>query len=82
VLGQKQPGQAQPVTQGPVRESDLAAEPGIALEQHVVLIGGEAGNRSGHRPITARPAAYSAARCSSDRCTYPAVVSGDAWPIS
>ena len=69
MLGEEKPGQAQPVAQGPVRESDLVAEPGVALEQQMVLIGGEAGNRSGHRPITARAAAYSAARCSSERCT-------------
>jgi hypothetical protein len=77
MLGEEQPGQAQPLTQGPVGESDLAAEPGVALEQQMVVIGGEVGNGSGHRPITARAAAYSAARCSSDRCTYPAVVSGE-----
>jgi hypothetical protein len=78
MLGQEQPGQTQPVTQGLVLDSNMTAEPGIALEQQMVVIGGEAGNWSGHRPITARAAAYSAARCSSDRCTYPAVVSGEA----
>ena len=78
MLGEEQPGQAQPVAKGPVRKTDLVAEPCITLDQQVVVDGDEAGNRSGHRPITARAAAYSAARCSSDRCTYPAVVSGEA----
>lgn len=78
MLGEEQPGQAQPLPKGPVRETDLVAEPGITLDQKVVADGDEAGNRSGHWPITARAAAYSAARCSSDRCTYPAVVSGEA----
>ena len=36
----------------------------------------------GHRPITARAAANSAASASGARCTYLAVVSGEAWPIS
>jgi hypothetical protein len=47
MLGEEQPGQAQPLPQGPVRESDLVAEPGVALEQQMVVIGGEAGNGSG-----------------------------------
>ncbi len=38
-----------------------------------------------HRRVPARlarAAPYSAASCSTDRCTYPAVVSGDTCPIS
>jgi hypothetical protein len=35
-----------------------------------------------HRPITALAAANSAANASGARCTYFAVVSGEAWPIN
>ncbi len=78
MFGQEQPSQAQPVTQAAVRQADTVAEPGVAIQQTMIVEGGEPGDGGRHRPITARAAAYSAARCSLDRCTYPAVVSGEA----
>jgi hypothetical protein len=78
MFGQEQPRQAQPVPQSSIAQFEAVAEPGVAIQQTMIVLGGETGDCGGHRPITARAAAYSTARYSLDRCTYPAVVSGEA----
>jgi hypothetical protein len=76
MAGQELPGQAQPVAQRPIAELQGPTVDHIAAQQRMVGRGGHASDRGGHRAIpvslaasTARAAAYSAARCSADRCT-------------
>ena len=69
VVGEKGPGQPQPVAQRPVRDPQVVAEDGVVLDERVVVVDGQPGDCGRHRPITARAAAYSAATCSLERCT-------------
>jgi hypothetical protein len=76
MAGQELPRQAQPVAQRPIADLQGSAVGHVAAQQRMVGWGGHAGDGGGHRvrPVslaasTARAAAYSAARCSADRCT-------------
>jgi len=76
MAGEELPGQAQPVAQRPIADLQSPTVGHVAGQQRMVGRGGHAGDGGGHRAIpvslaasTARAAAYSAARCSADRCT-------------
>jgi hypothetical protein len=58
----------QTVTFGPIRDPDRGEVLDVAGQQRMIGVGGVPGHGEAH-PITARAAAYSAARCSTDRCT-------------
>jgi hypothetical protein len=71
-------GQPQPVAAGPIGHhacvDAVLAVTGVAVDQPMILVGGQPGHRSCHRvPLEdaklAWATAYSAARCSADRCT-------------
>jgi hypothetical protein len=59
----------QPVAQDPVAHPKGVAPGRVAVQQRVIVGGGQAGHGGGHCSSTALAAAYSAARCSTDRCT-------------
>ena len=75
------PGQPQPVPPGPVAHhagvDQVLAVAGVAVDQSMIVVGGQPGHRRGHRLVlelledakVAWAAAYSAARCSAERCT-------------
>ncbi len=76
MAGKELAGQSQPVAQRPIADLQGLAVGHVAAQQRMVGWGGDAGDGGGHRagPVplaasTARAAAYSAARCSADRCT-------------
>jgi hypothetical protein len=60
---------AEPIPHPAIGDTGVVTEPDVAIQQRMINVGAPAGNRGGHRPITARAAAYSAATCSVDRCT-------------
>jgi hypothetical protein len=66
--GEELPRDPQPLTFGPIRNSDRSEVFDVAGEQRMIGVGGVPGHGDA-LPITARAAAYSAARCSTDRCT-------------
>ena len=69
MLGKELASEAETITQRPVSHLEPVAEAGVVLDQEMVVGGGPSGDSSGHRPITALAAAYSAAMCSSERWT-------------
>ena len=78
------PGDPHPVTHRPLTQARCAQMAEVVI--HQPLPGRREGSgHGGHRgppASVARAAPYSAASCSTDRCTYDAVVSGDECPIS
>lgn len=64
-----------------LRRSERVEHGDLGIEQIDSMVGHGRLFEQLHRPITNRAAANSAASVSADRCTYFAVVSGDACPI-
>jgi hypothetical protein len=66
--GQERSSGSQPVPQASIPGAGLA-EHRVVIEEAMIAVGAASGNRRGHRPITARAAAYSVATCSIDEFT-------------
>ncbi len=71
---------AMPLGFGP--DAQPGDEPGVADKDVRSALGLQGGQGRGAHRVAARALANSAAKVSDDRCTYAAVDSGEAWPIS